>query len=372
MSWQVVDHITIYREEGFYAAHPNVVRTPGGDLLALFRRSPHLGYSHHTHPLFDVRACRSTDEGQSWSPAQYITADPLGGVIDFGTHTLPDGRIFLHASAVSLVPREDDSNVSEWVSLGGRPFWVRSRDDGHTWSDPHRFPPVPDSAWEEWAEHMGVCRSGLALLADDRLFLPGKAPSHPGDQGYPFFGMCWFSSDMGETWEYGGKIAEDRVAHFSEPTVHITPSGRILVLFRCHPHRGTNDYEVFLAKVYSDDGGQTWSPWEKTTMQGCPGHILGLKDGRLFATLGRRVKGERGCVARVLEPEGSDLDTAPQIVIRADSHTGRVMPERKGVEMADCGYPWSVELADGKVLVVYYYTYADSHRGIEGTVVEER
>ena len=34
MTWRVVDHITIYREEGWYGAHPNLVRTPGGDLLA--------------------------------------------------------------------------------------------------------------------------------------------------------------------------------------------------------------------------------------------------------------------------------------------------------------------------------------------------
>ncbi|MCZ6677963.1 MAG: sialidase family protein, partial [Candidatus Poribacteria bacterium] len=72
MSWHVVDHITIYREEGWYGAHPNVVRTPAGDLLALFHRSPHLGYSHHGHPLFDVRACRSVDEGHTWSPQRFI------------------------------------------------------------------------------------------------------------------------------------------------------------------------------------------------------------------------------------------------------------------------------------------------------------
>ena len=67
MSWQVVDHVTIYREEGMYGAHPNVLRTQAGELLALFHRSPFGGCSHHAHPLFDVRACRSADEGQTWS-----------------------------------------------------------------------------------------------------------------------------------------------------------------------------------------------------------------------------------------------------------------------------------------------------------------
>ena len=112
MSWRVVDHITIYRESGMYAKCPNVVRTPSGDLLVLFHRSPYLGYPHHSHPLFDVNACRSEDEGQTWSDPQPVTADPLGGVIDFGTHTLPDGTIYLHASSNELLPARGHATVT--------------------------------------------------------------------------------------------------------------------------------------------------------------------------------------------------------------------------------------------------------------------
>ena len=358
MSWQVVEHITIYREAGWYGAHPNVVRTPGGDLLALFHRSPHLGYSHHTHPLFDVRACRSTDEGQTWGPPELISVDPLGGVIDFGTHTLEDGSIFLHASAVELVPKEPvNPFTTEWVSQPGIGFWIRSRDDGLTWPHPVRFPPLPDAVNGNPADHTGVCRSGLLEMPDGRLLLPSKATEQP-DGSSPYFGMLRISTDNGETWGYGGRIAQDQVAHFSEPAIHLTPSGRILVLFRCHPRRP--GLPTFLAEVYSDDGGKTWSAWRQATMQGCPGHLLGLKDGRIFATVGTRWPGQRGCMARILDPEGSDLDTAPNLIIRSDSLEG------------DCGYPWSVEVKDGRVLVVYYYVYEDGLRGIEGTVVEER
>jgi hypothetical protein len=379
VSWQVVDHITIYREEGMYAGFPNLVRTPCGDLLVLFRRSPYLGYSHHGHPLFDMHACRSTDEGQTWDPPQFVTRDPLGGIVDTGTHTLPDGSIFLHAAPNRLMPKEDSSHVSEWVGGAGEPFWVRSRDDGRTWTAPRRFPPLPDTeAWETLATdhdaHAGVCRSGLLSLPDGRLLLPGKAPSL-NPRGWPYYGMCWFSSDMGETWAYGGLICEDPVAHFTEPAIHLTPSGRILILFRCHPKRATAyeaAYSAFLARVYSDDGGESWSGWEETTMRGCPGHLLGLRDGRIFATVGRRLQEESGCVARVLDPEGSDLDTAPDLVIRADSTTGRKLEGGIEKPLEDCGYPWAVELEDGKVLVVYYYTYPDGLCGVEGTVVEER
>jgi hypothetical protein len=60
-----------------------------------------------------------------------------------------------------------------------------------------------------------------------------------------------------------------------------------------------------------------------------------------------------------LTPEGEDLDTAPDIVIRGDSFD------------PDCGYPWSVELNNGNVLVIYYYVNENGVRGIEGTIVED-
>ena len=237
MSWRVVEHFTIYREEGWYGAHPNLVRTPNGDLLVLFHRSPFVGYSHHSHPLFDVRACRSEDEGQTWSDQCLVAVDPLGGVLDFGTHTLADGSIFLHASNVALVPEDKESEGDGWAAHAGIPFWVRSRDDGRTWTEPVRFPPLPDAVWGHPATHSGIARSGLIQMPDGRLFLPSKATDHP-DGSMPFFGMLRVSRDMGETWEYGGRIAEDPVTHFSEPAIHLTPSGRIIVLFRCHPGPG--------------------------------------------------------------------------------------------------------------------------------------
>ena len=376
MSWQVVDRMTIYHESGMYALSPTVTRTPAGSLLVTFQRATYLGYSHHEHPLFNVQSCRSQDEGRTWTGPHLVTVDPRGGVMDRGVHTLPDGSIFLHSSCTELVPAEDAvEHGGSWIVQHGKPFWVRSRDDGHTWSAPKRFPPLPDAVWGHPAQHSGVSRSGLLALPDGRLLMPSKATDLTTGE-FRYFGMLRVSRDMGETWEYGGRIAEDPVAHFSEPTIHRTPSGRILVLFRCHPGRlgpdivrdqgfdgpFTTDPQFvgrLLVLVYSDDDGETWSPWRPTMVHGSPGHMLGLRDGRIFLTVGTRWEGQRGCVARVLEPEGSDLDAAPEFVI-----------EDNGLS-ADCGYPWSVELNDGRVLVAYWHHYPDNHRGIKGAILEE-
>lgn len=380
MSWRVVDHSTVYRQTGHYATAPNVVRTPAGNLLVLFHRSPHLGHAHHSHPLFDVQAVVSSNEGLTWSEPRLVTNDPRGGVIDFGSHTLADGSIFLHASSNELVPAAGRAHFrflspphakaigsdthSAWVSRPGVPFWVRSRDDGRTWSSPTRFPRLPDAVWGSPAEHSGVCRGGLLQLGEGRLLMPSKATDQP-DGEQPYFGMLRISDDMGDTWTYGGRIAEDPVAHFSEPAIHRTPDGRIVVLYRCHP-RGSpritasdGKGNTTIARVESDDEGQTWSHWRPTSVWGSPCHMLRLSDGRAFVSVGTRWEGQRGCIVRVANPTCTDLDSTPELIVRSDSATG------------DCGYPWAVELSGGRVLVVYYYTYRDLHRGIEATLVEE-
>lgn len=354
MTWKVISHMTIYRQPGWYAITPNVVRTPGGDLLALFQRAPYMGYSHHSHPLADIRSCRSHDEGLSWGEAVMVIADPCGGIMDFGTHVLADGSLFLHASSVELVASEPTGYAVEWKSQPGIPFWVRSRDDGHTWSDVKRFSPLPDAVWGVPAEHSGVCRSGLLALPNGRLLMPSKATDHPQGQP-PFFGMLRVSDDLGESWHYGGRIAQDSAYHFSEPVIHRTPNGKILVLFRCHPPQG----ERRLALVTSDDNAQTWSPWRLTNIRGTNAHILALQDGRMFISVTTRWNGQQGCLFRVVEPEGSDLESVADITIRSDSAG------------PDCGYPWAVQRKDGSVLVVYWFTHADGTRGIEASVVEE-
>ena len=48
-----------------------------------------------------------------------------------------------------------------------------------------------------------------------------------------------------------------------------------------------------------------------------------------------------------------------EVVIRSDSIDG------------DCGYPWAVQLEDGRVLVVYYYVHPDGVRGIEATTLDD-
>ena len=208
--------------------------------------------------------------------------------------------------------------------------------------------------------------AGLLDLPDGRLLLPSKATDVVDE--FRYFGMLRVSHDMGETREYGGRICKDPVAHFSEPPIHQhsqrAPAGAVPRSYR--RARFTEPLAsdpAFMGRVLvlvtSDDDGKTWTPWRATRIHGSPAHLLGLRDGCIFLTVGTRWEGQRGCVGRVLEPEGSDLDTAPEFVISNASIS------------ADRGYPWSVELIDGRVLVAHWRHFEDDLRGIEAAFLEE-
>ena len=62
--------------------------------------------------------------------------------------------------------------------------------------------------------------------------------------------------------------------------------------------------------------------------------------------------------ARLLADAGADPDDAAEIVIRDDGLC------------ADIGYPWGVQLRDGRILLAYYWTDADGVRHIVGSWLE--
>jgi hypothetical protein len=65
-----------------------------------------------------------------------------------------------------------------------------------------------------------------------------------------------------------------------------------------------------------------------------------------------------GIRARILNAECTDFATAPEMVLRDDGGT------------TDLGYPWSVKLNDGQVLVVYYFNVGTGIQHIAGTILQ--
>jgi len=90
----------------------------------------------------------------------------------------------------------------------------------------------------------------------------------------------------------------------------------------------------------SDDDGATWQgPQRVTARNEINAHLARLKDGRLLLSYGNRVKGQFGVLAKLSSDEGKTWGAPVRLVNSLEG---------------DCGYPSSVQRADGKIVTAYY------------------
>ena len=204
----------------------------------------------------------SRDGGVSWTPPEVVRRTPAGGrnVMSVSLLRLADGRI----AAVYLDKRSTDDC---------RPRFMVSDDETLTWSEP-----------ELMAERVGyyvVNNDRLVQLAGGRLLAP-YAFYRPGEMSQgPAEGSvcgCLVSDDAGSSWRLGAqehhilpehvlrprlvKPANPETEAFlaqgaivaQEPGVIELRDGRVMMWVRTD---GGYAY-----RCYSEDGGDTWSPFE--------------------------------------------------------------------------------------------------------------
>ena len=148
-------------------------------------------------------------------------------------------------------------------------------------------------------------------------------------------------------------IASDERVTFNEASVYETPAGDVLAFLR------TAGFEAQACVARSRDGGRSFGRWEGMGFQGHPLQAMRLPDQRILLVYGYR-HAPRGVRARILEPEGTDFRTAPEIVLRDDGGSN------------DLGYPWAVQVDDRRVLVAYYFQVGQGPRHIAATLLDWR
>lgn len=352
-NWVILD-TRIINTHRSYHGWPTVARRRNGQLLVVASA----GREAHVCPFGQVHLIRSDDDGQTWSDPQ-IVADTALDDRDAGVLETRTGAIlinwFTSVAWMCYLHRQEVGEV-DWLSAETQARWraerervvtsvrvrdelgawlVRSEDGGLTWSD--RIPTAVSSP------------HGPIELADGRLMFAGKRQTPPDQwqrgsaHGTGEIGVA-VSADDGKSWQWLAAVppmADHTHADYHEPHLAETADGRLVMQIRNHG----KPFENETLQSESSDGGTTWSVAHPIGVWGLPSHLLRLRDGRLLMTYGHR-RPPYGNQARV-SADGGKTWSDPMI-LSADGIGG------------DLGYPSSVELADGRLLTVWYERLKDN------------
>lgn len=369
---RILQHRKLYGEKRFHAAFPSIARFSDGNLLLAFRRARDglwlvpedkrqgfdpLNRMDHMDSRSHIVLMELDPTGeQPIGELDMLPIDPEAGDQDPSLLIMPDDSVFLASFSWYPLPVDAAALMAGVPAPGGDAagcrfiFWgshssLRGRAKGQ-WQSHHRYL-LPDHGYGKTVSpdghkvRVGPTR-GRSILRDGEIFLP----IYEGLQD----GCALFASgDQGNTWRYHCSLARDGAGQvtFQEPALCEDGKGGMVCFMR------TAGAEGRLATTHSTDGKE-WSDPILHELVGHPFHPLLLKDGRVLLTYGYREK-PFGIRARLLSNPRQDPDEAEEFILRDDGLC------------ADLGYPWAVELKDGRVLVAYYWTDDNGSRQILGT-----
>ena len=360
-----VEHRLVLSDEHGYLAHPHLIRS-GGELVLVCNWAPRRPFVLHPpeDPLYLNLILRSDDEGRTWSAPVVAPAYGWNGVECAGLTDLGQGRVLLNQwrfdwltlpAAKALTDRSgltfpeqlvaahlassehEDAGLTlaaaerllPWARGPGRAWAHRSEDGGRTWAHSVALDTSPFVG--------GYGMRGGVVLPDGALVLPlCDIPDYRR-----VFALR--SEDGGLSWSAAVPVAALPDRLFEEPAPLLLRSGRLLVLLR-------ENRSKTLWQTWSDDGGRSWAEPVPTGIDGYPGHLCQLPDGRILCTYGFR-RPPYAIRAAISDDDGSSWPAAETVEIRT------------GMRSRDLGYPCSAACRED-LLSVYYARDASGVTGI--------
>jgi len=249
------------------SCEPILRRMPNGELLVVCQ----CGDVREPAPLNRVYAFISADEGKTWGEPICVWPEDGRAVYQTETNVL-DGVIRVYLTV-------HDGHFIDWEC-----HVVASRDNGRTWVKEGRTPVFPAFTFIRGLtklkngnflmpyQHYPVSAQDNARLKENNAYVWDSEikNAHLG---------VLISRDEGKTFVASKPLeipCEKGKWVWPEGTVAELSNGRLVMLFRF-------DGEGFLYRTESEDGGQTWSAYEKTDIPS-PNNkckLYNLPDGRI-------------------------------------------------------------------------------------------
>lgn len=212
------------------------------------------------------------------------------------------------------------------------PWVCRSSDGGRTWTQ-HKAFAEPDPGWTHFIPFGDIKKGGDGALHvscyGGEWVDPSQTTKTKGYRSWHFR-----SDDDGQSWR--------RVS-----VIH--PTGNETTLLHLGGQRWmAAARETGMDLFVSEDDGVTWGPPNRVTARNeINGHLLRLQDGRILLTYGSRVQDQRGVLAKATTDEGKTWTPPLRLV---------------SVPEVDCGYPSTVQRADGRLVTAWYAKAIEHHQ----------
>lgn len=300
---------------------PNLTLLPDREIAAVVYNHP----SHGMGPDSGVELWCSTDEGRSFRFRSLVSdvSDVPGGIRMNHAVGLSDrGELLVLVSGYH--PKQSLPLLPVQVCVSG--------DQGRTWAR--------HTIALEGVPFGNVLKVGAELLCP--MYRSRRPAAGTPKQSRSFL-AC--STDSGRSWAHKADVAEGVSETFlmSRSDGVLVATGRTQCVHRLDDVLPHGSGEKLFA---SRDGGRTWDAGRPVSPQGQENaHLLELRDGRILYCFTSRIPGLFGVVYRISEDGGDTWSVSrPLVTIPAtDWHK------------TDCGYPSSVQAADGTVVTAYYF-----------------
>jgi murein DD-endopeptidase MepM/ murein hydrolase activator NlpD len=318
-----VERSLVVGGQGYF---PVALRLKDGRIAVVLRGGAgHLGLAGRLDMVF------SADEGRTWSQPTVVVDSPLDdrnpalGQAADGTLVVSFWRTATYDDKGRYDPNLDKER-STWVT--------RSADGGQTWSPPTAIDCADIGLGSPFGRMLTLPDGSMQMALYGEAIRPAGEKLKRQDHSY-----LYRSTDNGQTWT---RYAELGAGHgqFNETALVQLSGGKLLAAMRSRAG------EVWLTT--SNDSGQNWSALERLSPASVhPADLSVLPDGRVLLVMGDRRK-PFGVLAIVGDRDGR-FDWNNRFSLMNDAVS------------ADCGYPSSVVLHDGRLLTTYYATRVTEH-----------